>query len=1168
MSLNRINGRVIVRDTAVGIPDLLVILHDVDPGTVPEEALLTGAPPVGIAPSAAASNTGIGDRIGSRLTDAQGRFEISYEDEEFRVRNPDEKRPDLLLVVTGPEEPGVSAAARVLFTATEIRQNAGRQEEYLIRISADALTKAGVPVPLDPALAREETPSVIGKMSQSVAHRADLDEETRKIAERHVKRARDQAQQTESTLHSRLLESLTGYTADEAARLNIVMPGAKPEPVVWNAINVGIDTVVNTRPARVSYLVLDAADAERFRDGSGGWRQDVPAAEIEPLLYRSARESDRPSFLLRTDPALAACRENNAADPFAPAPDDDDEPAPPPPSGDDPVATTDLPRFIGRLINGVIAPEQAALFAKPHRPDAADVQASIQNLQLKSGPADVAAFHDFYQLQIAFDYVWQQAIDEGVIETGKALCRSLIEQGGDPLPALAEGNPLAALRAEVRHVNAAKSLMQSAGVNFRTSSEPGNPGLGQSAKPFIIRPPFLGGIVGQLPTTMFEQLRPRQPHELLEELDEVLRERYKFEVFAPNSTNFGLMVTYRQKWQPLTYQVGELVKSLTLAPKETRKITSRRVLRKDRAVKELEENQRMRRDETSDTMRDEAEIVAKAQNKTNFSLTAKGSYDIGIADGDSTTSFTRDAESSSAEVKKAFREAVLKAAQEFKSERKLEVDTKVSSEEEQTEVSEIVNPNDELTVTYLFYELQRRYQVSESLHRLSPVVMVAMEVPNPNREAIDKIMLAHAWIINRALLDDRYRPALDYLTTRIVGDELALRELAANVERVRKMLDDMKNMHKHIEAVLRAREDSLTAAIEKRAKAVGAEGTEGLGEKAWESVFGSGDGEDLEAARIREDAAKEAYERSVREERDLRMRLDAETAALNTVTEQYAKAYAEHANRLLEVAGLRVHFKENVLYYMQAIWSYTFQDQIFFALAKIKVPRLAARKKIYDLSEPANVPLGVVRKPGQVVIEVAAEVQLHSGLDPSRDFVTLAEIADLDRPLGFKGNYMMFPLKQSNALTDFMMLPYLDSALGLRDPDDLGSWTPEDFARYARCVLKKLREELSPADLALLENELREQYRRIVSNPRMARDEVIVPTRSLYIEALPGAHPLLEDFKLAHRLIDVKRAQGETRRIELENLRYAARILGEQLDDPEIDKKIIIEGAAEPVVET
>ena len=30
---------------------------------------------------------------------------------------------------------------------------------------------------------------------------------------------------------------------------------------------------------------------------------------------------------------------------------------------------------------------------------------------------------------------------------------------------------------------------------------------------------------------------------------------------------------------------------------------------------------------------------------------------------------------------------------------------------------------------------------------------------------------------------------------------------------------------------------------------------------------------------------------------------------------------------------------------------------------------------------------------------------------------------------------------------------------------------------------------------------------------------MIVPTSSLYMEALPGAHPLLENFKLEHRAV-------------------------------------------------
>ena len=64
------------------------------------------------------------------------------------------------------------------------------------------------------------------------------------------------------------------------------------------------------------------------------------------------------------------------------------------------------------------------------------------------------------------------------------------------------------------------------------------------------------------------------------------------------------------------------------------------------------------------------------------------------------------------------------------------VETKESIEEETTDSAEIANPNDELTCTYLFYELQRLYSVTECIHHLKPVVMVAMEMPKPSRSAI------------------------------------------------------------------------------------------------------------------------------------------------------------------------------------------------------------------------------------------------------------------------------------------------------------------------------------------------------------------------------------------------------------------------------------------------
>jgi hypothetical protein len=69
---------------------------------------------------------------------------------------------------------------------------------------------------------------------------------------------------------------------------------------------------------------------------------------------------------------------------------------------------------------------------------------------------------------------------------------------------------------------------------------------------------------------------------------------------------------------------------------------------------------------------------------------------------------------------------------------------------------------------------------------------------------------------------------------------------------------------------------------------------------------------------------------------------------------------------------------------------------------------------------------------------------------------------------------------------------------------------------------------------------------------------VIVPSKSLYIEALPGTHPLLEDFKLMHRAIDVKKAQAELRKAEIENLRLAARLENVELGDPDIDKVVVV----------
>src|SRR4029079_15471433 len=89
-------------------------------------------------------------------------------------------------------------------------------------------------------------------------------------------------------------------------------------------------------------------------------------------------------------------------------------------------------------------------------------------------------------------------------------------------------------------------------------------------------------------------------HTLLSRLEKLMAEKYAFDVFAKDSIDFGILVTYRQTWEPVNYQVGDLVSTIPLAPKEVRRYTTRTVVKRTRAQKELEDNLQTRRNESSD----------------------------------------------------------------------------------------------------------------------------------------------------------------------------------------------------------------------------------------------------------------------------------------------------------------------------------------------------------------------------------------------------------------------------------------------------------------------------------------------------------------------------------------------------------------------------------------
>jgi hypothetical protein len=648
----------------------------------------------------------------------------------------------------------------------------------------------------------------------------------------------------------------------------------------------------------------------------------------------------------------------------------------------------------------------------------------------------------------------------------------------------------------------------------------------------------------------------RSLHGMLKELDEALKSKHAFTVFGADDTaravNFGLFNTYRQRWEPISYQVGDLVRTVPLSPKEERKFSVKRVQREKQADKEARKYNSTLSNETSSTGRVEEEVIAKAQKNLKFDASASYTgHGFTVS-----SSLGVDAHRESQQSRKQFRESVRKATQELKEERSLDISVERDSEYESQESGTISNPNDEVAVTYLFYELQKRFKVSEQLYRTMPVVMIAQDVPEP-AEITDAWIVANDWVINRVLLDDSFRPALIYLSQKDVGDNFVIRELRKNLRLQRKTVDRLKAEL----AGLRAAADSRYSALE---RAIGTRIAEEFDQRhpdtyaARYGVFSMvlkryRTDIDPETAKALEAAARDAHEAAVEKAENVATTLQRELQQLQQATDDFSKAYRQYLDDIAAVTRLKTHVKNNLIFYLQAIWQYEFEDQQYMRLLGTAVPSLEVDSIALTIDlAPLDDFFAPFRAEGETLHRAWIKPKLKLGLKDR----PIEEMADLGTLLGFVGNYMVFPMKKHNALTEFMVMPYVDASFGAMDPDRLSNISLNEYERYVR----NLRKRLSEADFEALKPTLQAWLELLLADPLRNGDEMIVPTGSLYIEVMASENTLMEGFKLHHRQIDVEKARADVMSQTIDNLRKIKRVLKSELEDPDIEKVVNVTG--------
>ena len=1087
----------------------------------------------------------LGERIGSTIPQSNGWFELEFDADRLRRGDPT-GRPDLLITVMAPATAvpfQVSVGqvqAHVPITGSPFdrllgltffgRANVGHEEAYLIRVDS----KRAIELNVAPAgsMAKRPTPQellVQGKKRVDVIRHVTRDERLSAVPQKvresgfFVPNLSDLP-----SIQDEVIEN--NFSSLEPTTISLTIPPVTIEN--WqNLPTVRIDTSTQT-------FTLEVAPCEVLRGNLSHHLIDR-IADLQDFLDDDDSED-----------------EGGGTEPTITPPDE----------------TVD--EAIERKILGTLTEPKRAVEELQLTDEAVEAAKTADHIRSTSA-ADAVAVHDFNVLRIAFDSVWTEAFDQHLLQNvGGAYAEAvrIHEEAGDTydpdyesLDELAEN--LGLIDNNYEPIEAAQPPAEVLAISpWVTAIDWGSLDGSQRDAYETWARSIAESEAGSPARVVFEahlraatrKVEGRRLSRFLGRIAEQMVEPHSFKYYAPGSYNFGVVLTYRQDWIPESYQVGDLVASIPMTPGETRRYTTKQAINSSRKRKEIEKRSETMASEEQMTARAESEITRKATQSTSFQLSANSSFSWGFGSASVSSAFNTSESQESAATKKAFREATRKASQEYKSERTIELEAEDTFSSESETVIEIKNPNNEITVTYLLYELERRFRLREKLHRMQPVVLIARDIPRPD-EIDEAWLLRYAWILERVLLDASFKEGLDYLTDGFIGNAVdkSLRETAyedarAQLRKAEFTLEELlayRDWLKSIQTmtVHQILKDSMGDEEYQRWLEESARTRPDYGIGLW---FGPRmTAEYSDAAKTKAGAAEEL--KTIEEEGRVEKAQGALTAAQRAYKEavdEWAQTAKLEQTKLLSISKTRMHVKDNILYYMHAIWDHENPEKLALELADspINIYQPSGRITVNASPGPANAntrleQLAQKAIGGATKQTVSVTIEPPAGPNPT----TLKKVADLAKPLGYFGNYVIFPLKTCTYVTDFMMSSYVDANFGLRDPDPYGNFSNEE--------LDKLLKKVESGETALSNAERRELEALIqnrLQHPIADFETIVVPTGQLFMEALTGQHSLLEPFKLKHRELDVEKVREEVRHQQLETARRAKRLEADDLTDP------------------
>ena len=1185
---NLFSGKVIVKGTFLGVPNLLVVAYDLDaPSKGESDENLSKI----VSASLARSWIDFpGDRIGSVLTGEDGSFRLEYSDAAFQPEQKDEYRPDLVFFILSPDTRlqetffGQPVEHRLLHYAFVARKDAGREEALIVALEQSLLAERAIAYPGSQYPSNVERVDDASSILRSEDRRTSVTEALRNAGSQQALNSRI-AGVERARLASGLISpaALSTKRSEDGARGHYVASFAPPVELISGLsapilsregmrVEARLSTTTRIESAFPIWLSVEPTQPFQFRlSPVEAQRLGLPEVELTTSVretlgtQRAFEEVTRtvqeamnghsgPLERMKRRRRANKLVEEAVREPTVPV-------LPEGGSGPNGETTFSPASWVDRVASKLKPSEEPGVRIT----DTADVSDSAAAFNLRASPSDVPSFHDYVELQLALPHVWTELFNQDILDAGQRAYERVVRvvggEGSPPPTAQIEtiDDLLALQKQDAEGGGAAEQpnelvsvlLPELTSEQWSHLSEHDREGMINIATRYgaanavagTFGPPSADIVdrLARLKLQVQRELRARFGAGLLGTLGKTILDLesemlapHKFEVFVEDSVNFGLMTTIRQMCRPTFYQVGSCKKTITLTPGETLKFSTKIEETKSRKTLEKENASETRRRESEVKGRAEKELAQRVEQKTDFKSEAEASGSVGLFSASGSASFGMNTASATEAKRRSLRETTKKEAEEIKKDTSLSVEIS-ESYSRQTEFSQtLTNANQEIAVTWMFYELQRQFGVSERIQSVEPVLLIANAMPAPH-EITPSWLMVHDWNLRRRILDDQFLDTLDYLSNDFSGERAQLRFLHSQLSVDLEFLEKIEQEQENVAQEMLETQNEL----------------EGI--------------QAVKADRIYRGVKERRIESARELEGNLETTLDEISQRFNTLRSRSEQAYSAYRERVVAIGELMqrvismdiairrlaIHIAQNISYYMQGIWESEPQDQRFLRLHDVKVPKLAV-----DLSGNSAVTCRLDPLTRETICDV--EIPSPTGLLPESEWQTAGEAAELGSLMGFFGNYGVYRLKEPHLLTTFMGRGYYNQT-GVGRVGDAPS--EEELLQCFRDIADDWRSSEEGEVPEAVKSAMNELLTARLNDPGLAEEMIVLPMDAMFVEALTAKHPVLEDYKLKHRKHDLRKAEIDALIAESELGRRLEKLRSGDLE-AEPSKIVRVDGAA------